>query len=195
MIVTRQRKKPFPWKRVLAPLLLLAALVAALCFAPSRRLIATAPVVAPLAQPFDAIAQQRRIKGQGLQIAALEHELADARLQLDDRNKRISQLHRQLNDAAGRPAAMSGEMKPAMRATLAPAPDLSAQGTPDMRRTAQVWGAMDPEPASKVVERLPLEYVARIFALMPPDAVGAILENLPASYAARLTQEHPELGR
>jgi hypothetical protein len=73
--------------------------------------------------------------------------------------------------------------------------DLSANATPDMKRTADYWAAMDPENAAKVVVRLPTPYVARILALMPPEAAGTILDNLPPSFAAKLTQEKPELKR
>ncbi|MDQ2992636.1 MAG: hypothetical protein M3R30_07465 [Candidatus Eremiobacteraeota bacterium] len=54
---------------------------------------------------------------------------------------------------------------------------------------------MDPENAVKVVQKLPVSYVAHILALMSPDAVGPILDALPPAYAASLTQEHPELRR
>jgi flagellar motility protein MotE (MotC chaperone) len=200
MIVTRKRRKPFPWKRVLLPAAAIALLAAALSWAPSRNWIATgplAPVWKPVAAPFNSIEEAQTISAQNAQIAELRKQLQQARADVADRDKQISQLQTQVNDAqqqavvasAAKPAA------PAAQASAAPAPDLSAQGTPDMRRTAAVWSAMDSEAAAKVVQKLPQDYVARVFALMSPDSVGAILENLPASYAARLTQEHPELHR
>ncbi len=204
MIVTRQRRKPFPWKRVLIPAIAVALIAGALSWAPSRTWISNGPLAPawkPIAAPFDSIGQARIISSQNAAIASLQSQLADARSQVSDRDKQISQLQTQLNQAQEQ-AALAHSAKPAAPAPQAPAQtrsaataDLSAQASPDMRRTADVWSAMDAEAAAQVVQKLPQDYVARVFALMSPDSVGAILENLPASYAARLTQEHPELHR
>lgn len=200
MIVTRQRKKRFPWKRLLVPAVLLAVLGIALWWAPSRGWIAneTAPVWKPVAAPFDAVAQQKALADTSKQAAALESQLADARAQIADRDKQISRLQTQLNDAQQQAPEDVKSPAPAAGPSTAPAQngnDLAQQATPDMRRTAAEWASMDSESAAKVVQKLPIEYVARVFAVMSPDAAGAILENLPASYAAQLTQDHPELKR
>jgi flagellar motility protein MotE (MotC chaperone) len=205
MIVTRRRKKPFPWRRVLLPTVAVALLVAAFSWAPSRNWIATGPM-APMwrtpafqavAAPFNGMALQQEVGSKDRDIASLQKQLANARAQIGDRDKQISQLQTQLNGAqteaaqakAAKPAAPSAAGTPAPAA----AQDLSSQATPDIQRTAQVWAAMDSESAAKIVQKLPQDYVARVFAVMSPEAVGAILENLPASYAAKLTQEHPQL--
>jgi flagellar motility protein MotE (MotC chaperone) len=199
MIVTRQRKKKFPWKRVLIVLVAIALVAGAFWWTPSRNWIAATPPAKPIVQLFDPVGKQQQIQAQSAQIAELQRQLASVQSQIADRDKQISQLQTQVNDAQEQAAVASAapKAKPAPQASGAPesANDLSAQGTSDMRRTAQVWGSMDSEAAAKVVQRLPVEYVVRIFALMSPDSVGAILENLPAPYAARLTQEHPELKR
>ena len=205
MIVTRQRKKKFPWKKVLLPGTALVLLIAALWWAPSRNWIATgplspvwkatSPVWRPIAAPFDSLGQARTISTQSAQIAQLQKQLADQQSQITDRDKQISQLQTQLNGAQEEAAKASAAkpVAPVSQASSAPQADLGSQATPDMRRTAAVWAAMDPETAAKVIQRLPQDYVSRIFALMSPDAVGAILENVPAKYAAALTQEHPQL--
>ena len=209
MIVTRRRKKPFPWRRVLLPTVAVALLVAAFSWAPSRNWIATgpaaplwkSPAVQALAAPFNGMALQQRIGSQDRNIASLQQQLADARAQIADRDKQISQLQTNLNsaqtEAAQAKAATAAAPAAAKSAdpNAAPGQDLSSQATPDIQRTAQVWAAMDSESAAKIVQKLPQDYVARVFAVMSPDAVGAILENLPAAYAAKLTQEHPELKR
>ena len=64
-----------------------------------------------------------------------------------------------------------------------------------MRRTAQVWANMDATNAAKVVQRLPIPYVARVLALMSPDDAGAILDAVPPAFAAQVTQENPQLKR
>lgn len=194
MIVTRRRRKPFPWKRLLIPTVLIALLVAVLWWTPSRTWISQRPIFKPIAKLFDPLAQQQTIKSQDAQISDLQQRLAAATSQIADRDKQTSQLQTQLNDAQQQVASANVPARPK------PMPQASAQSaaasdpSPEMRRTAQVWGAMDSEAAAKIVQRLPTGYVARVFALMSPDSVGAILENLPPAYAARLTQEHPEVG-
>lgn len=206
MIVTRQRRKPFPWKRLLLPLAAVALLSVALSWAPSRTWIATGPlspawkalqpVWKPIAAPFDVAGQLHTISSQGSTIASLQKQIAAAQAQIADRDKQISGLQTQLNDAQQQAALAHAAAKPAApQATSAPAGDLSQQASPDMHRTAAVWAAMDAESAAKIIQKLPQDYVARVFALMSPDAVGAILENVPAAYAAKLTQEHPEIRR
>ena len=211
MIVTRRRKKSIPWKRYGYLFGFTAVIVLALWWAPSRTWLANGPVTKPLwtasapvwkpiAKPFDAAAQQSTISTQSSQIQELQAQLADARSLIADRDKQISSLQSQLNQAQQTAADAHASRGPQGHVSANPAPaaiaaanDLSASATADVRRTAQVWSAMDSESAAKVVEKLPRDYVARVFALMSPDSVGAILENLPASYAAQLTEDHPEL--
>jgi len=200
VIVTRRRRKPFPWKRILFPLGVLAIAAFALWCGPSRALLA--PVWKPVAKPFDVVSQQETISGQAEQLSSLMKQLADARAQIADRDKQISQLQTQINqsqqDAAAAQASKPGAQVAAVNSGAQPAEvssDLSQSATADMRRTAEVWAAMDSEASAKLIQKLPDAYVAREFALMSPDSVGVILENLPPAYAARLTQEHPELKR
>lgn len=205
MIVTRQRRKPFPWKRVLLPLAAVALLAAALSWTPSRTWIAAgplspawkalAPVWKPISAPFDVAGQMQTISAQRATIASLQKQLANANAQVTAGQKQISALQTQLNDAQQQEALAHAVKPAAPQPTAAPAGDLSSQATPDMQRTAAVWAAMDADAAAKIVQKLPQDYVARVFALMSPDAVGSILENLPPAYAARLTQEHPLIRR
>lgn len=203
MIVTRRRRKPFPWKMIVIPCALVAVLAGALIWPVSRGWISKQAVVGNLTKPFDAAAQMQSISSRNAQIAALQQQLDDARNQIADRDKQISSLQSQLN-AAQQEAAMAKAVKPRSQGApqnasadlaQANAPDLATQATPDMRRTASVWSAMDADSAAKVVQRLPDDYVARIFAIMPSDSVGAILEDAPVAYAARLTRDRPELRR
>ena len=210
MIVTRRRRKPFPWKRFAAPAALAALLAAAFAIPASREWIAqgppaplwhaASPVVAPLSRPFDALAQERTISSQRGQIAALQQQLAGAREQLANAQRQASSLQSQL-EAAQQDAAQAQDdanrRPPARTASDAQqnTSDLSTQVSADMRRTASVWGAMDAQAAARIVQQLPDDYVARIFSAMPADAVGAILEDVSPAYAARLTRERPELAR
>jgi len=217
VIVTRQRRKRFPWRRVLLPIAAIGLLTFALSWAPSRNFLANGPLapafkaVQPALAPFHFEAQNRTIAEQKNQIDSLQKQASDAKQQIADRDKQISSLTTQLNQVQQQLAAKSSAPAPAAKKPVAQtalaqnstpgsastegANDLSSGATPDMRRTAAQWSAMDPEAAAKVVQRLPVAYVARIFAVMGPDNVGPILEAVPPSYAAQLTRDHPELTR
>lgn len=215
MIVTRQRRKPFPWRRVLLPLAAAALLAAALWWTPSRTFVVNGPLAPVLraaspawnsaTAPLHFEAQNKVIGDQTQKIAALQKQLDAASKQTADRDKQVSALQTQVNDAqqqlalrpaTATPAAPKSAAQAATAGAAAPAgSDLGAGATPDMRRTAQVWAAMDAEAAAKIVQRLPVSYVARVFAVMAPDSVGPILEAVPPAYAAQLTREHPELQR
>lgn len=213
MIVTRQRRKPFPWKRLMLPVAAVALLAFALVWQPSRNVLAkgplapvwraTAPFASAVAQPFHYAAQNQLLTERNREIAVLKKQLAQARNRVSAKDKRVAalsaevtQLQQQAAQAAAAPARAASQT--ANRTTVAATPaggDLTVGATADMRRTAAYWSNMDPSNAAKVVQRLPITYTARILALMSPDNVGAILDALPASYAAKLTQDHPELKK
>jgi len=205
MIVTRRRKKPFPFKRLLLPLVAIAAVAFALWWKPSRDAIANgplAPVWSRLAAPFDMAMKDKQIGDDAATIAQLKQQLADAQTQGTAKDKKIAGMQKQIDDAnvatvasrGGGAASVPGAGASSMPSAGSVA-DLAAAATADERRTAQNWAAMEPENAAKVVQKLPVSYVARVLAVMSPDAVGPILDALPAAYAAALTQEHPELRR
>jgi flagellar motility protein MotE (MotC chaperone) len=171
-----------------------------------------------IAAPFHFAAQNQIITAQNRQIAALQSQVAAAKSESQSKEKTIADLQTQLNEAQTQLASASGNAAQAVgrgaslgHGTPRPGPsvlgltggtnvalagsDLTSGATPDMKRTADYWAAMDPENAAKVAQRLPPAYVARILALMPAESAGTILDNLPPSFAAKLTQEHPELKR
>ncbi len=222
MIVTRQRRKTFPWRRVLLPLVAVALVAIAFAWQPSRNEIvngplapvwrASAPMAGTIAAPFHFAAQNQAMTDLKHQILQLQHQVAAAQNASKSKDRHIARLRAQIaqfesqaaNAKTAKPAVSSGSPIAAGSAaagtgTSAQAGpttgDLSAGATPDMRRTAQYWANMEPQNAAKVVQKLPPAYVARVMSLMSPDAAGAILDALPAAVAARLTQEHPELRR
>jgi len=218
VIITRQRRKPFPWRRLILPIIAIGLVVFAFVWEPSRNVITSGPA-APLwntvgttfdkvAVPFHFAAQNQKLTDANKQIVALNAKLADLQAQMVTRDKQITDLNSQIaqlqsqaasarSGASPAPVAASaaGAAAPAVGASPGAASDLTAGATPDMRRTAQDWTNMDPSNLAKVLPKLPTPYVARILALMSPDDVGPILDALPATYAAQLTQEHPELKR
>lgn len=225
MIVTRKRKKPFPFKRLLLPGVAILLVVFALSWGPSRDAMSSGPLgpvvqatgawFETVAAPFHFAAQNQTITDLNRRIAALQTQLATAKSEAQTKDKKIADLQTQLDQAQTQlatanasPAAVRGSA-PGKSSPLPGASvpgfggdsvattgsDLAANATPDMKRTANYWAAMDPENAAKVAQRLPAPYVARILALMPAEAAGAILDNLPPTFAAKLTQERPDLSR
>ena len=223
MIVTRQRRKPFPWIRVLLPLVAIALVVVASLWAPSRNVIANGPLAPAwragtgafggIAQPFHFAAQNQAMTDLKHQIVQLQAQAATAKRASQAKDKRIADLQSSLTQLQAQAAtargstpksappsggvsngAVSGGMIGGASSGMTGG-DLSAGATSDMHRTAQYWANMEPENAAKVVQRLPVAYVARVMSLMSADAAGSLLDALPAAYAAELTQEHPELRR
>lgn len=208
MIVTRQRPKPRQVHKVLLPIIAIILLALVFILPPSRNLIMNGPM-APVwrvsgnffgnvLKPFHFAALNNEITVRDRTIAQLQSQLNDQKNQVAARDKQIGALQAQINQLAQQGVndrAKVAKVPAAAGASGAPAAanDLTASATPDMRRTAAQWSSMDAESAAKVVQKLPVPYVARVLALMPADAAGQILNALPASYAAALTQEHPEL--
>ncbi|MDQ2865276.1 MAG: hypothetical protein M3R51_03550 [Candidatus Eremiobacteraeota bacterium] len=219
MIVTRKRRKRFPWKPFALPLLIVAFVAFALSWPPLRNAIASGPAAplfrvsgSALSGPLHFAAQDRVISDRDKQIAALQAQITGMQSAAQAKDKKLTDLQSQIpvlaaQAASARGAGASAKAKDGAQSSsasfasdgiAAPArngSDLSGSATPDMHRTAQIWANMEPENAAKVVTRLPVVYVAHVFAVMPSDAAGAIMDALPAAYAAQLTQEHPELAR
>lgn len=214
MIVTRRRRKPFPWKRLILPVVAIALVIFAFAWGPSRTVITAGPM-APvwqstnqrfntIAAPFHFAAQNELITQKNQQIDALQQQIATMKAQLDAKTKAVSALNAQVGQLQTQ-AANAQSSTPAALSSPGPASSTSAFGSGSvsapasssatLRRTAEYWANMEPENAAKVVERLPVPYVASVLAQMSPDDVGAILDALPPAVAARLTQENPQLKR
>lgn len=221
MIVTRKRRKPFPWKRLILPVIAIALVIFAFVWGPSRNVIANGPMApvwrasgsayGTVSKPFNFAAQNEMLTEKNKQIVALQKQVVDLQSQASAKDKKIGSLTGQVQQAQLQ--AASPKATPAAQQSAAPAQsdasnaafasttsqssgsDLSSGATPDMRRTASYWGNMEPENAAKLIQKLPVPYVAHILALMSPDTVGAILDALPSGYAAKLTQDHPELKK
>jgi flagellar motility protein MotE (MotC chaperone) len=215
VIVTRQRRKPFPWRRLILPLLAIAAVVIAFAWGPSRNVIANGPLApvwsiigtasANIAKPFDLAAKDQIITDRNKTIVQLNGQMADLQSQLTAKSKQVADLNAQVQQLQAQAASSRGGTSPAPVASGAPAQSAQAAGpaatpapatgTDAMRRTAQYWSNMEPENAAKLVQKLPVPYVADVMQYMSADDVGAILDALPPAFAAQLTQEHPELKR
>ncbi|MGB6985086.1 MAG: hypothetical protein WBD74_03820 [Candidatus Aquilonibacter sp.] len=215
MIVTRRRRKPFPWKRLILPVIAIGLIVFAFVWGPSRNVLTGGPLQ-PLLQnigsrfntiaaPFHFAAQNQVITDRNRQIVQLQGQITDFQSQLAAKDKQISSLNGQISQLQTQEANSRAAAAPATSAAPAAGGtnpiaassggDLASGATQDMRRTAQLWANMDASNAAKVIQRLPVPYVARVLALMSPDDAGAILDAVPAAFAAQLTQENPTLKR
>jgi flagellar motility protein MotE (MotC chaperone) len=216
VIVTRRRRKPFPWKRLILPVIAIALVIFAFVWGPSRNVIAGGPLqplmqnigarFATIAAPFHFAAQNEVITQRNKQIVEEESQIADLQTQMTAKDKQISSLNSQISQLQTQAANSRGAAVAAPSAAPAAADasnplaqtnggDLSAGATQDMRRTAAVWANMDPSNAAKVIQQLPIPYVARVLALMSPDDAGSILDAAPAAFVAQVTQENPQLKR
>lgn len=216
MIVTRRRRKPFPWKRLILPAVAIALVIFAFVWGPSRGVITGGPMQ-PLMQnvgarfntiaaPFHFAAQNQVITDKNKQIAQLQAQITDMQTQSTAKDKQISSLNAQISQLqtqaantrasapvpSAAPAANGAQANPLAQASGG---DLTSDASQDMRRTAQVWANMQPENAAKVIQRLPIPYVARVLALMSPDDAGSILDAAPPAFVAQVTQENPSLKR
>ena len=221
MIVTRRRRKPFPWRRFILPLLAIALVVFAIAWPPSRNVITGGPLspiwqnlsarMATITAPFRFSLVLQQLADAKHQYMTSQTQVADLTSQLAAKDKQIASLNSQIGDLQSQAASSRGGSAPAPSAQPAAQPaaqsngttasastlgaDQSPAATAEMRRTAQVWASMDPESVSKVVTRLPIPYVAQVLALMSADDAGAILSSVPPAFAAQLTQENPGLKR
>jgi flagellar motility protein MotE (MotC chaperone) len=212
VIVTRRRRKPFPWRRLLLPVIAIALVIFAFVWGPSRNVIAAGPL-APLwqnvgshfdtiAAPFHFAAQNQVINDRNKQIVQLQAQVTQLQAQSSDKDKKISalnstigQMQQQAANANAAPAAAPTGVAQANPGAANPGEPPAAGDTTQLRRTAELWANMQPENAAKVIQKLPVPYVAQVLALMSADDAGAILDAVPAAYAAQLTQENPGLKK
>ena len=210
MIVTRRRRKAFPYRRLILPIVAIALLALALVWGPSRQALTGGPM-APvwsalstagntIAAPFHFAAQNQVITDRNRTIATLQQQLTSAQQSATAKDKQIASLQSQIEQLKlksvtahhpGTQPKFATRPAPAGAAgAFASAPTSNA--TPEMQRTAQYWASMDPQNAAKIAQRLPPSYDAAIFSLMQPDAVGAIMDQLPPTFAAKLAQNTPK---
>lgn|GEM_PF-599810 len=223
MIVTRRRRKPFKYKKLIFPAVLLAMLIAVAVWPPTHAVIfggrltpvwsALGTAAHDVAAPFSYARQNEVITERNRRIVALQRQLADLRSQLAAKQQEVTQLQgtvaqlQQQQAAARAKAAPSATASPGALVAGGVAPGAPGGGAatgggafgssvpPEIQRAAQEWSAMDPDKAAAVARRLPIGYVARVLAQMSPDAAAEILDALPAAYAAKVMQENPSLHR
>jgi flagellar motility protein MotE (MotC chaperone) len=207
MIVTRQRpKKKFNPRKLLLPIVAIAALAFASWWPPSQKIIrgafSSGPVVAiegrvtgffaPYLAPLHFAAQEQVIADRNRQIEALNGQLESQRKDMAAKDGQISGLQaqvRQLQDAYTKLAQATSSPAPVVRtASGGIVPATPEPTTDDPKHAAAVWASMDPAQAAAVAQRLPPDYTAKVMALMDSDSAGALLGALPPTYAAKVAR-------
>jgi flagellar motility protein MotE (MotC chaperone) len=196
-------------RNIVLPIAAIGALVGAILWPPSHKIIFEGPLKPMLAKvqpffdqaekPLHFVAQQQTITEKNREIQALDRQLEQARKDLASRDDRIKALQGQLNTAqnAGAAAAASAPTpapaRPAGGAQTVAAAGAEAGGAagpvdPDIKRTAAVWAQMGPDSVAGLAQKLPVDYVVRVMGQMSPDQVGQVMEALPPDLAAKITQ-------
>jgi hypothetical protein len=217
VIVTRHRKRRrHMLRRFGLPLLALAALVFAVTWPPSQRVIANGPlkpawnagqnVVAVVGRPFSFAAERQKIVDRNRTIRDLNGQLEQERQAKVDADTRIKQLQQQVASLSAPsvtpkvsplPAAPKNAV-PAAASSAAPgftgaspAPVTTAD---DAKRLAATWAAMEPEKAAAMIQRLPDDEVTRVLAQMDTDSAGEIMSALPPAVAARISRASAQVS-
>jgi flagellar motility protein MotE (MotC chaperone) len=217
VIVTRKRQRRSHPARWLVPLLVLAVLAAVLSWPPAQRAVAGGP----LAPVWNAGAHAGTVAFRPLTFAGQQQTIADRNRELRDLNDRLEQQRQAKADAEGRAQKLQQQVtalanQPVETAAPAPRPAATAAAggfaaapsagassatapTPEEKRLAATWAAMEPEKAAAVVQRLPDDEVTRVLVQMDADSAGAIMDALPVNVAARISravaQVQPAAGR
>ena len=193
MIVTRQRRKPFPFKRLLLPLIALALVAFAFIWPPSRNIILNGPA-APAARavgsaydnaaaPFHFAAQNQVITDRNRQIEALQTQLTQAQSEAADKAKQIASLQQQIGQlqaqaATTRSAASPNPARPAAGATGA-----GASGGTFSSDTAQGGYVAGDLSAGATAD---IRRTGAYWSSMEPENAAKLAQRLPTTYVARV---------
>jgi flagellar motility protein MotE (MotC chaperone) len=210
MIVTRQRpKRKFNPRKLVLPVVAIAALAFALWWPPSQHrivgFITNGPIAViagrvgaffqPYLAPLHFAAQEQVIADRNHEIEALGGEIEGQRRDLSAKDAEISSLNlqiKQMQAAAQQAASATSTPQPAQQSASAAGGTAEApppqRFTDDPKHEAAVWSSMDPEQAAALAEKLPPDFTAKVLALMDNDSAGALLGALPADYAAKVAR-------
>jgi flagellar motility protein MotE (MotC chaperone) len=197
VIVTRKRRKPFPFKRLLLPLIAIGLVAFALLWPPSRNAMTSGPL-APVARtagawfdnvaaPFHFAAQNEVITDRNKQIAVLQGQLTDAQNTSTTKDKKIADLQQQVGQLQTQLATSTGNTQQATArgaklGQASPRPGASVPGlgsNPNAGAIAQAGDLSD--NATPDMKR-----TAQYWASMDPENVAKVAQRLPPTYVARI---------
>ena len=195
MIVTRQRRKSFPWGKVLLPLIAIALVVFALVWAPSRNVIANgplapvwrsaAPVASSVEQPFHFAAQNQAMTGLRHQIVGLQGQLTAARSATKSKDQQIAKLQTQVSQlesqvasshAAAKPSTALGGSSPIAAGSAAAGSGGSSTASTGSATSGDLSAGATPD----------MRRTAQDWANMEPQNAAKVVQKLPTAYVARI---------
>ena len=197
MIVTRKRRKPFPFKRLLLPAIAIALVVFAVLWGPSRNVIANGPLAPAyragsdwfnvVATPFHFAAQNQVITDRGRQIVQLQTQLTAAQSAAADKDKKIGQLQKQLEQSQNQLSNANqsvGATSTAKPGAVAPKPSSNAatlafgstQGSGTQSIGSDLSAGATPD----------MKRTAQYWASMDPENAAKVAQRLPVPYVARI---------
>jgi len=193
VIVTRQRRKPFPFKRLLLPLIAIALVIFAFVWPPSRNVLLNGPAAPAartvgntfdtVAQPFHFAAQNQVITDRNRQIESLTAQLTQAQSEAADKAKQIASLQQQIDQlqtqaAASRTSATPASSRPGAAPSVAGAPGGSFSSS-----TAQGGYVAGDLSAGATAD---IRRTGAYWASMEPENAAKLAERLPTTYVARV---------
>jgi flagellar motility protein MotE (MotC chaperone) len=194
VIVTRQRRKPFPFKRLLLPLLAIALVVFAFVWPPSRNVIFNGPA-APAAravgnaydtaaQPFHFAAQNQVITGLNRQIETLQSQHAQDQADAASKAKQIAALQQQIDQLQTQAASTRSNASPLpARQASGPAAPAAAPSGAFSSSTAQGGYVAGDLSAGATAD---IRRTGAYWSSMEPENAAKLAERLPTSYVARV---------
>lgn len=193
MIVTRKRRKPFPFKRLILPLVAIALVVFAFVWGPSRGIILNGPL-APAArtvgnaydtaaQPFHFAAQNQVITDRNRQIEALQTQLTQAQGEAADKAKQIAALQQQIDQLQTQAASTRSNARPAPARSPAGATSGGPNGVAFSSSTAQGGYVNGDLSAGATADT---RRTGAYWASMEPENAAKLAQRLPTAYVARV---------
>jgi flagellar motility protein MotE (MotC chaperone) len=194
VIVTRQRRKPFPFKRLLLPLIAIALVIFAFVWPPSRNVLLNGPAAPAartvgntfdtVAQPFHFAAQNQVITDRNRQIQALQAQLTQAQSDAQDKAKQVTSLQQQIDQLQSQAASSRNNASPVPAARpgavgAAPAPTGGAFSS----TTAQGGYVNGDLSAGATAD---IRRTGAYWASMEPENAAKLAQRLPTAYVARV---------
>jgi len=207
VIVTRRRRRKVRLGRYVLPLLALAALAVALAWPPSHNAIANGPlkpfwtaagnVLGVAARPLSFAAQQQTIVDRNREIRSLNAQLEQSRQAQAADDARVTAAQQQVQSLLAQPRPSTAPIARSSPGAIAAAgtagagtTEMTAGGQPatdDEKRLGATWAQMDPDKASAIAQRLPVEEVSRILSTMDPGDAAEVLNALPPKLGAQVS--------
>lgn len=118
--------------------------------------------------------QMQRVEDRKAELAAIQADISEKIAELSRLREEIRQIHQNIQDAA--------EKKQADEAARA------ARSEEKLKHLIKAYGAMKPQNAAALIEKLDMELAIKLLTRMKGDEVGNILANIDAEKAALLSK-------